>query len=270
MAFNIKDRVKAAAQQTNMTEATGGGGYTPPPEGHPNLRLVGYYELGQHEEKYGAAKGKVKSKVQLVWELSGPKYPVTDGNPMLMKQELAYSLNSKATLFKLFKEMNAAHGGKFTHIAEFLGDYGFKGTVKHTVKGEGDQKRTYANLENIRKAERENDEGEMVPVKVDPAITEVKGFIWDQADPEMWDSIYIEGEWEERKNDAGEVTAPKRSKNVIQARIMSAINFKGSPVYEYATGKFKKEDLAAMEAAVAEAAADDSATPGPDALDDIA
>ena len=51
---------------------------------------------------------------------------------------------------------------------------------------------------------------------------------------------------------------------------MSAINFKGSPVYEYATGKVKKEDLAAMEAAVAEAAADDSATPGPDALDDIA
>lgn len=272
MAFNIRDKVKEAAKSVNMNEAQGGGGgYTPPAEGHPNLRLVGYYELGQHVEQYGQAKGKVKDKVRLVWELSGKLYPVQEVNgekiPVRITQTLTRSLNERATLYKLFRTMNEAHGDKYTHIAEMLGEAAFKGTVKHTVKGEGEQKRTYANLINIRKAEREDEDGNLHPITVDPPITPIKGFLWDQADPEMWDDIFIAGEYEERKDDSGKVIKPAKSKNVLQAEIMSAVNFKGSPIFDYANGKIKKEDLAAMQEALADSSEDEQ---GPDALDDIA
>jgi hypothetical protein len=277
--FNIKDVAAAAAKTTDMTKATAGGGdYQPPAVGHPNLRFVGYFELGDHEEKFGVAKGKVKKKVQLVFELSGPKYPArdTDGGkvPVRMSIDMTLSLNEKATFFKTFKAMNDAHGGKATHIAELLGAE-FKGTVEHKEKEAQGKKRTYANLVNIRKAEIEDpDSGEMRPVKVDPPLTEIKGFIWDFATPEMWDSIFIPGEYEERKNDKGEVTAPAKSKNVIQLKIASALNFKACPIFDYAKGKIKAEDLAALDAALDESGAgdaDDEAKPDrPDPMADVA
>lgn len=256
MAFNIKDRVKDAAKQTNMTEATTGGGYTPPEAGHPLLRFVGYYELGQHKEEFGEFKGKINTKVQLVFELHGPKYPPVevDGvkTPIRMKMDLNLSLNEKAALFKLFKVMNAAYGNKFTHIAELLGE-GFKGTVEHKVKKKGEKSVTYANLVNIRKAEIEDEEtGTMKPQIVPPALSEIKGFLWDQADMEMWNDIFIPGEYPERKNDKDEVTAPARSKNVIQQQIMKAINFKGLPIYGLIKANMTEADEAALSASVAD------------------
>lgn len=70
----------------------------------------------------------------------------------------------------------------------------------------------------------------MVNVPVDPAITDLKVFIWHLADKEAWDSIHIEGEFAERKDAAGVVVTPARSKNKMQERIMKAKNWADHPV----------------------------------------
>jgi hypothetical protein len=46
----------------------------------------------------------------------------------------------------------------------------------------------------------------------------------------MWDTLFIDGEYPERKNDKGEVTAPAKSRNQFQLKIAAAKNYKGSPI----------------------------------------
>ena len=46
----------------------------------------------------------------------------------------------------------------------------------------------------------------------------------------MWDSIYIPGFYDEFKDEQGIVTRPKISKNALQDRIMSAVNWPEHPL----------------------------------------
>lgn len=227
---------KAKAVGPNMNEAqTGGGGdYTPPAAGVARLRLVGYYELGEHTEQTGQYAGKKNKKVRLTFELSGKNHAPAevDGKqiPIRMNVDLNYSLNEKAGFFKLFKRMNEAHGNNATIMAELLGKE-FLGTVKHS-KGKKDPTKTYADIDkdSIKKAVRLDEDDNEVPIKVDPAITELKMFIWDIATMEDWESVFIDGEYPERKNEAGEVIRKAQSKNVIQDMIRSANNFDTLPI----------------------------------------
>lgn len=239
---------KVAATGKDMTQSEKGGGYTLPAAGPARLRFVGYYELGKEEYLFKGTK-KVANQVELVFELSGPKHPPrdTDNGPVplrvVMKESL--SLNEKAHFFKLFTAMNAAHGNTAKHIVQLIGKE-FLGTIIHRKSGD----KEYANIErgSVRKAVRLDEEDKEVLIPVDPPLSELKAFVWDYADAEMWDSIRIDGMYEERKDDNGVVTAPARSKNVIQERIMQAINFKSCPIYDYAMGKVSPEDQARMEA----------------------
>jgi len=72
--------------------------------------------------------------------------------------------------------------------------------------------------------------GAQVSIPVGPPLTDVKAFIWDIADKSMWDSIYIPGEYPERKDDKGVVTSPPKSKNVLQNLIMTAQNWPEHPL----------------------------------------
>lgn len=239
---------KVATQGKDMTQAEAGGGYTLAEAGPARLRFVGYYELGKVEEMFKGAK-KTPTKVDLVFELSGPKHQPrdTDGGkvPLRIVVQENLHLNEKAHFFKMFAAMNAAHGNTAKHIVQLLGKE-FLGTIVHREsKG-----KTYANIErgSIRKAVRLDEDDQEVAIKVDPPLSELKAFVWDFADPEMWDSIRIDGMYEERKDKDGKVTEPARSKNVIQERIMKSINFKACPIYDYAIGKVSPEDQARMEA----------------------
>jgi hypothetical protein len=254
MAFDLKSKIKQAALTKDQTQSQSGG-FELPEEGRPNLRFVQYYDLGQHEEQSGQYKGKVNTKVRLFFELSGPKWKPKEVEgklvPTLMYVDLNYSLNEKAGFFKLFTRMNAAHGGQFKYMPEMLG-LEFKGQIKHregTKKDKSGKARVYANLlhDTIGRAEKEDDDGNMVAVKVDPPLTELKAFLWEDACPEMWDDIFIPGEYPERKDDDGKVIRAAQSKNVIQLTIASALNFKGCPIYDYASGKVNKDDLAKMQ-----------------------
>ena len=63
---------------------------------------------------------------------------------------------------------------------------------------------------------------------------------------EQWGGLFVEGEYPERKNDKGEVTAPAKSKNVMQNKIKSAVNFIGSPIHTLLVAGGAKIDLPAV------------------------
>jgi hypothetical protein len=48
---------------------------------------------------------------------------------------------------------------------------------------------------------------------------------------EQWGSLYIEGEYRERKDDKTGVVTPAKCKNTLQNKIKGAVNFIGSPIH---------------------------------------
>lgn len=238
-----------AEKGDNQTEAsTGGGGtFEVAPEGMGWARLVSYVELGKHREVYkdrktGKETPKEVNKVLLQWELSGKLFPPSNEEtgrekPFIISEILTLSTNEKATFYKLFKRLNWE--GTATHMVQLLGKP-FKVKVTHNVKGE----RTYTNLkeDGVYNIEApflitETEEGQTKKaVKVADAISPFRAFIWDLADKEQWDSIFIDGKYEDRTDDKG-VTTPGRSKNWIQERIQAALNFKGSPASAFVSGE---------------------------------
>lgn len=226
--------VAEAAAQTNMNEATKGGGERRVPEaGLTRLRFISYIELGKHhDEKYK----KDKEEVVLQFELSGPKHPVLeldDGRkvPFVITIRESKSLNEKANFYKLFRRMN--YTGEHTHFAEMLGKE-FLGTVVHSKKEGSDV--VYANLRDdggytIRPPFVEDPEtGESRKIEVSAPLSAQRCLLFDYADKEQWDSIFIDGAYDEEKDKDGNVTKAARSKNVYQTRIREAKNFQGSSV----------------------------------------
>lgn len=240
MSFNYAAAVAAAAKQTDMNKATKGGeGYQPPAKGLARLRFVGYIECGKQKDEW-QGQVKIKEKVKLIFELSGPKHAPKeiDGNkiPHRITIEENLSLNEKAWFYKIFKAMN--YNGEATHIAQLLGQE-FLGEVIHKTSKRG---KTYATLKGdagytIRAPYVEDPEtGETRKVPAGPQLSEIRCFLWDYASKEMWDSVYIDGQYDEEKNEAGEVVRPARSKNVFQEQIRAAVNFEGSPIAEILEG----------------------------------
>ena len=238
---------KAAAEGKDMTKAqtSGGGDYAPPAAGVCWLRFVAYVELGKQA---GSFQGKptCKDEVQLVFELSGPKHPptITDSGekiPHRMTVEMPLSLNEKAHFFKLFNRMNYAGGAQ--HMVQLLGQ-AYKGKVVHrTYKGRDGKDRIAAELFDKAvgsytieppRYDVVDADGEFVETKVkvvDAPLTPIKAFLWEYSDLADWTNLFIAGEYPERKDDKGVVTAKAKSKNVLQNTIKQAANFRGSPIY---------------------------------------
>ncbi|AXN53755.1 hypothetical protein SPS_44 [Sphingomonas phage Scott] len=243
MAVNpFASAIQEAAETTNMNEAQTGGDYTPPAAGLVRLRFVGYMELGKHDKEY---QGKTSQKefVQLLFEASGPKHPPReDGTPIMFSLRMVKSQSDKAGFFKLFRRMNPSGSAK--HMAELLGN-AYIGTVVHNVVGEGDQKKTYANLKDsdgvwtirepfIDNTDPESGEVTRTQLQVAEPTTPIRCFIWDseQQLSEMWSSIFIDGQWDAKTDDKGKVTQEAKSKNVYQNAIRSAHNWQGSRMQE--------------------------------------
>ncbi len=271
---------QAAATSADMgvAQSGGGGDYTPPAEGMVRLRLVGYFELGKHEEEYQGVK-KIKDKVQLVFELSGPKHKPaqTDNGPVPLRMTITetLSLNEKAGFFKLFNLMN--YDGAAKHMAQLVGK-DFIGTIFHKKSKDGTK--TYANLKDangysIRRPFVPNPEtGEDIRIHADPAITPLKLFIWNLANKAMWDSIFIDGEYPQRTDEKTGVVYPAKSKNVIQNKIKSALNFEGSPASQFVVADLGLEEPtkverseAAVQASVEAAAVAKAGTANADPLE---
>lgn len=258
-------KAKQAEDQSKVVQ--GGGEYTPPAAGKCPGRLVGYFELGKEDYDYKGQK-KTKDKVRLVFELLGPKHPPKEveieGVKTLMPVRLTVNINKSfaenGRWRKLFAKLN--YDNSITHAAERLGQ-AFLLEVVHST-GEAKQGKpavTYANLNNAageftigapRVTVLDEASGEMIekPLNVAAALTEPKMFLWDFCDKAMWDSIYIDGTFPERKDDNGVVTQAARSKNVIQEEIKKATNYIGSPVYDLLAAGGEELDIADAETAV--------------------
>jgi len=224
MNENLRKIIAQAAKGgPDMRKARPSGHYRPPAEGLARARLVGYFEMGKHPEEFG--ENKVVDKVDLVFELSGPNHEprkLDDGTliPIRITVQENLSFDGDGRFLELFAAMNYA--GKASHMAELLGEP-FIVEVFHRRSKDG--KKTFPVLRdwtgyNVKR----------ITVEVQPAITELRAFIWDLADKDMWDSIFIAGEYEERKDDKGVVTHPARTKNVLQERIRTAKNWPAHPL----------------------------------------
>lgn len=244
---NAKLAALAAANREkgeDQTQANAGGNFVreTPEEGYCNLRLVSYIELGQHPEEFEGQK-KTPKKVYLAFELSGAKWPATNEEtgrtkPFVIGFTMTLSNSDRSNYHKLFTTM--AHGTQAKHMMELLG-HAFVGQVFHNKSKDG--KKTYANLNSkktgytIKPAfddipDRASGGVVRVPVEVDPAQTGIRVFLWDFADKEQWDSIFIDGEQAARVDEeTGKELSPARSNNWLQNMIKSALNFRGSPIY---------------------------------------
>lgn len=247
---------KAAAEGKDMNVAVAGGGgdYEPPAAGPCRLRFISYIEAGKQEYTMQGKPTTYKDTAILTFEVSGPKHAPTVNDsgekfPHRITIELPISLNEKANFYKLFRGLN--HAGKAKHIAELLGE-AYKGTIihrKYAKRGEnkadpskwtGVAAELYDKSKQVFTIEAPRYElvdpetgptGEFKVLPVDPPISQLRLFLWDYADKAQWDSIFIDGEYPERKDKDGKVTAPAKSKNVLQNQIKQASNFKGSPIY---------------------------------------
>jgi hypothetical protein len=241
-AFDLQAALaEAAAQSADMNEAQSGGGFEAPAAGRAGARLVAYIEIGKQEGTY-QGKPKISDKVFLTFELSGPKWPVRefdDGNkaPQRITVEVNKSLNEKAGFYKLFKAMNWE--GKAKIMAQLLGQDFIVDVVHRKYKGRDGKERVVAELFDKVKGSytvsmpfvEDMDTGESKRRNVPPPMTELKCFLWDHPSRAMWDSIFIDGEYPERKDEkTGEVKFPAKSKNKFQLAIKAAKNFKGSAI----------------------------------------
>lgn len=237
----INAQVNQAAEQVDMNKPSeGGGSYTPPANGKARARFVGYFEYGKHAEKdfNNPNATKLRDKVRLVFELSGPNHPANEnGEPIRISIDETYTPgkapNEKSNFYKLFMKMNYA--GKARHIAQLLGE-AFIVTVYHKKSQDG--KRTFATLKGSDKTlpvgggydisgpnVQDPISGKTITVPVDPAKTELRAFLWDLSDKADFDALFIDGKYDEVKDESGKVVREARSKNVLQELIMSASNW---------------------------------------------
>lgn len=252
--FNVLKNSKEIL--VNQTVSVGGGDYTPPEEGLARARLVAYVEVGKHEKVYNGAKS-LKNLVHLTFELSGKKWEpkkMEDGTlvPQRITVKETLSTSAKARFYALFLKMRNERED-ITHMAEMLGE-AFLVRIHHRkykVQDNGKEvERIAADLMKdkawtvqppvIEKAVVDDEgaptgEYEYTPVKVPEPISDLRLFIWDHADREQWDSLYIEpGDGD-------------RSRNVFQELIVNAANFVGSTAEAAAAGT---ESLTAIRAGV--------------------
>lgn len=226
-----------------------------PDAGPTRVRLIEYIEFGKHKTTFQNVT-KFKPKARLTFELSGPKHAPKkqeDGStrPYTLSLDVDISRNSKANFYKLFQQLKGERFPDAQHFVDILGE-AWKATVyhrKYAKKGEdkADESKWTgvacefkdpktkalsfaAPLFERIDPETQEPTGEFAPLTVPPPLSQLRWFLWDAPTKEDWDTLFIDGEYEERKNEKGEVISPARSKNYLQMKILEAENFKGSEV----------------------------------------
>lgn len=274
---------QAANESVDLSEASkGGGGATPPNAGTCIATLVGYIELGRRIKKgyKGGADKKVR-KARWIFELAGGTNPhtLTEEGVKIAKRitvhtwlpEPGKKASDKSGFYKLFAALNNDKAAKIP--AQLLGKH-VKVIVsqeKFTPEGGGEEI-TYGSIGSAQEGFRISpaqidltDEAGMPTgqVKMIPApevVSVQRCFLWDYASKQMWDSLFIDGEYEAKLDDKGNITSPAKSKNVIQEEIKLALDWVGSPMQEIlsAGGELDVDALAEpVGAAGASPAADD-------------
>lgn len=235
---------KALAKQVkdtgpDLTKASSGGGdYVPPKPGPTRLRFVGYIEKGIHTTQW-KGNDKTKSRAEFVFELSGPNHQPREFEgkkiPTLVSFTEVVGRHQKNGYMKLFKIM-AQDNPEATNFVELLGN-AYRAEIVH---GENTKQpdRPYINLRKDGSYTLQSTtftdpiENVVKRVPVDEPLSPIRVFLWDYADLAQWDSIHIEGTY-----DNGD------SKNKYQEKIKTAENLTGSPIYEALVAAGREAEL---------------------------
>lgn len=209
----------AAETSVDMNEAQKGGGRLLP-AGYAFGRVVEYVELGMQPQEYNGKAKDPALEVQLAFALYGEGYQNEDGTPYVIRPySFAISRNEKAKAFKLFKSLNWQ--GTAKHFAQFLGQ-AFLVKIEH-VKNKENKVSHKVDLDGFLPP---LDPVTKQPYPIPAARDEdLKLFLWDHPTKEAWDSLYIEGTWDDGK-----------SKNRTQETILAAMDFAGSPLEQVLKG----------------------------------
>ena len=247
--MDIKALVNAAKEMEDQSVATSGDyEYTPPAKGRTIGRFIEYIELGKHVEMYEGKPKPAAELVRVTFELLHPEKNIreieVDGGKKKVADRLSVTMpkkmSEKAKFFKLFKAMTYGRT-EITHMAEMLGE-AFILNVSHYEKDlGGGKKRIYANLYEASVwgvyAPRNEDalSGQVTDISshVPAALSPLRIFLWNQPTKETWDSLFIDGTNEVKKEDG---TVTQESKNWLQERIMSATDFGGSRLQQMVAG----------------------------------
>ena len=199
-----------------MTEEGTSGGGSLMPDGWALARVVDYIEFGSHPQEYQGKKKPDAREFKVGFKLFGGDY---DGR-FISTFDLAIGNNPKSGAKRLFDNLNWANDIK--HPAQSLGRaYLVRIIVKKNTAGKD------VNRLDIDMIMPPLDTLSKKPYDV-PAVDldkDCRLFLFDAPTKEDWDSLFVDGKWD----DGG-------SKNKIQEKILSAVDFQGSPLEKLISG----------------------------------
>lgn len=233
------------SELNDMTAVQSGGGRGLLPKGTALVRLCSYIEFGSHIQTFDGKPKPAAPMFKLSFMIVGgvglneegkpEKYVQEAGRyPMISTFEVPMSLHEKSKAVKYFNALNRV-GNKATHFVQKVSEQcvyaltiGHKTATSGRNAGKTVQDIDYTTLQFAL------DQETGLPREA-PELKEedIQVFLWNQPSKAMWDSIYIEGEWEEKKDDSGKVLYPARSKNFLQERCLQAVDFDGSPLQTF-------------------------------------
>lgn len=204
-------------QSVDLTETgTGGGGIMP--EGYAMARLVTYVELGQQPQEYNGKAKAPADEISVGFKLYGGDEGCYDGR-FIKTFDLALSNAARAGSKILFDKLNWK--GDLKHIAQALG----RGFLVPIVikKGADGKERNRINLAGILPPIDVVSKTAYPIPECDPA--DLRYFFFNKPTQGTWESLFVDGKWD----DGG-------SKNKVQEKIMSALNFPGSALEQLVSG----------------------------------
>ena len=217
---------EAAAEGPNMTEAVKGGSTRLLPAGYAFARLVEVVELGNHAQEFQGQKKDPAPEIQLgfaLYNTADRVYQNDDGTPYIIRPySFALFQNDKARAFLLFKALNWK--GTATSFGQMLGQ-AFLAKIAHEPKSKTDA--TIVSRLDLKGFLPPLDAASGMPYPVPEAdIKLMRLFLWARPTKGAWDALYVEGQYEAKDG------KPAKSKNFTQEKIMSALNFAGSPLQQ--------------------------------------
>lgn len=256
MTYDINAIIaQAASESVDLTEASkGGSGYTPPAEGTCIATLIGYIELGRRLKKgFKGAKDTKPRQAKWIFELAGGTNPHTTNDEGVKSAkritvktwlpEPGKQPSEKSGFYKLFSALNYDKDPAVKIPAQLLGKH-VKVRVEHYEFESNGEKVKMASIGgaqegfNITAPRIDLTDDSGMPTgeyRVIPAperISELRLFLWDYANKQMWDDLFIEGEYEAVEAKDGKPARPAKSKNVIQLELREALDWEGSPIQQ--------------------------------------
>lgn len=213
---------EAAAEGPNMNEAVKGGqGNRLLPAGYAYARLVEVIELGNHPQEFNGKAKDPAPEVQLGFALFNTgdrQYANEDGTPYIIRPySFSLSQNDKARAFLLFKSLNWK--GTATSFGQLL-TQPFLAKIVHEAKSKTDA--TIVSRLDLKGFLPPLDAASQMPYPIPEAPDNIlKLLLWARPTKAAWDSLYVDGKWDDGQ-----------SKNRTQEKIMSALNFAGSPLQQ--------------------------------------